>query len=383
MRDRIAQKHKWFNCIVIIAVVIALAFWTWWLFRPTEGTFTLQARWKVQGYIFGGVAFSPRSDLLAVNVLTPKSELTVTLWRIPKARQVKVIIVDPTADEKIFCRPPTFSPDGRLLALSYFDQGVAKVSIFSLPEGYRVRTIVLGKVGIAPSAAFSPDGKRLVIGHDSGLWIIWLTDWKKIFKSTFAANFAFSPDAKLIASDAWKTIGIYDLNGNLVRRLNMPPTHTVKSIAFTPDGQRLMCVVAKVQFKGKQIQWRDQLFVWRTKDWQLERSLILKHFHASEFLNLSAAFSHDSSLIALEESPHSRWTYLWWRVRQWSNRSLALKPFIPPLPTQVVVRRTSDGQVVTTLQRFGRRVTDCAFSPDDHYLAVVHDGKIITLWERR
>jgi len=51
-------------------------------------------------------------------------------------------------------------------------------------------------------------------------------------------------------------------------------------------------------------------------------------------------------------------------------------------PTQVVVRRLSDGQIVAKLPRLRRNVWDCAFSPDGRYLAVSH-GNLIALWERK
>ncbi len=85
-------------------------------------------------------------------------------------------------------------------------------------------------------------------------------------------------------------------------------------------------------------------------------------------------------MVALTEPDPSGWDGLLWRVERFISRLLKfLKEPIPPM--QVVVHNIADGRVVAKLPRFGNRVTDCVFSPDGRYLAVVHDHKTIALWE--
>jgi hypothetical protein len=85
-------------------------------------------------------------------------------------------------------------------------------------------------------------------------------------------------------------------------------------------------------------------------------------------------------MVALAEPDPSGWDGTLWRLESFVCRLLGrYLPFFPP--TQVVVRRLSDGQIVAKLPRFGSAL-GCAFSPDGRYLAVSH-GNLIALWERK
>jgi WD40 repeat protein len=86
-------------------------------------------------------------------------------------------------------------------------------------------------------------------------------------------------------------------------------------------------------------------------------------------------------MVALAEPDPSGWDGTLWRLESFVCRLLGRDlPSFPP--TQVVVRRLSDGQIVAKLPRLRRNVWDCAFSPDGRYLAVSH-GNLIALWERK
>ncbi len=129
-------------------------------------------------------------------MLTLKSLLTVTLWRIPQTQRIKSIVVTPNVNNAFTFRPPTFSPDARLLALSYFEKGITKVGVFSVPNGLRVHTIVLGETRLAP----------LLI---AGLDVCWQTKEWRLERSVSLNPFhafdncelpaAFSPDGSLVA----------------------------------------------------------------------------------------------------------------------------------------------------------------------------------------
>lgn len=184
MRDKIAQKRKWLNRIVIATIVIIIALWTWWLFRPHP--FVLRGCWKVQDHSFicGNTAFSPKGNLLAALVLTPHSDLVTILWHIPNGRLFKSIVVSKNLRSLCISEcPVAFSPDGNLLAVGYLEQDVGKIGIFSVPDGNRARTIVMGKGKEMPSVTFVPNGQLLAVRYSGRIWMIRLTDGLKSLSS--------------------------------------------------------------------------------------------------------------------------------------------------------------------------------------------------------
>jgi hypothetical protein len=84
------MKEKWLNRIALIGFVLVMVLWAWWLFRPQPMPFVLRARWKVQGFAIGGIAFSPKGDWLAALVSDfqqgSSTVQTVQLWQIPKTQ---------------------------------------------------------------------------------------------------------------------------------------------------------------------------------------------------------------------------------------------------------------------------------------------------------
>jgi WD40 repeat protein len=121
--------------------------------------------------------------------------------------------------------------------------------------------------------------------------------------------------------------------------------------------------------------------VWRTDTWQSEKSVPLTPFYEDSLLIRSAAFAPDLSMVALSELDPSSWDGTYWRLERFVHRLLR-RPHLSVLPTQVVVRRLSDGKIIAKLPRFGYYVHGCAFSPDGRYLAVSY-GDFIALWERK
>jgi hypothetical protein len=107
----------------------------------------------------------------------------------------------------------------------------------------------------------------------------------------------------------------------------------------------------------------------------------LTPFYEDSLLIRSAAFAPDLSMVALAEPDPSGWDGTLWRLERFVCRLLGHHTPSAP-PTQVVVRRLNDGQIVAKLPRFGYHVHGCAFSPDGRYLAVSH-GDFIALWERK
>jgi WD40 repeat protein len=374
------MKEKWLNRIALVGFVLVVGLWAWCLFRPQPVPFVLRARWKVQGFAIGGIAFSPKGDWLAASVWNfQQGQSTVQLWQIPKTQtNPKVFSDSQQVQLRVFgVRQLDFSPDGRLLAVGYLEQGVGKVALFTVPEGRRLQTITMGKSRLEPTVTFSPDG-RLAVVFDYRLWFVRIDDGKKMPTKIQAKSVVFSPDGRWMVADQGQFMSIYDANGHLVRQIqSISPI--AWAAAFSKDGQRLACLWWSVQVKRSIASGRYGVSVWQTDGWRLMRSTPLTPFYEISFPY--AAFAPDLSMVALAEPDPSGWDGTLWRLESFVCRLLGRDlPFFPP--TQVVVRRLSDGQIVAKLPRFGYDVQGCAFSPDGHYLVVSH-GTTIALWERK
>jgi WD40 repeat protein len=304
----------------------------------------------------------------------------VQLWQIPKTQTNPKVFFVSQQDQPIGISSPQldFSPDGHLLAVGYLEQGVGKITLFTVPEGRRLQTITMGKWVLMPFVTFSPDG-RLAVVFNFRLWFVRIDDGKKTPTSIRAKDIAFSPDGRWLAAQIDGVVSLYDANGRLVRQFRQPP-HTVWVAAFSKDGQRLACLWWSQQRKLPiALVRRYGVSVWQTDGWRLMRSMPLTPFY--EFFPHCAAFAPDLSMVALAEPDPSGLDGTLWRLEHFVWRLLGRHiPSAPP--SQMVVRRLSDEQIVAKLPRLRRNVWDCAFSPDGRYLAVSYDD-FIALWERK
>ena len=108
-----------------------------------------------------------------------------------------------------------------------------------LPEGVVMR---LGK-GRSSDIHYSPDGTRLAVGSNTGIWIYDVHTGEELKLLTTGSetvlSVRFSPDGRILASG--NTVNVYLWDVETAQRLHTLTghQHDVNSVAFSPDGQLL------------------------------------------------------------------------------------------------------------------------------------------------
>ena len=155
-------------------------------------------------------------------------------------------------------RPPAFSPDGALVALPINNT----VALFEVSTGRRLHHDASTPVGSVDSAAWSPSGDRLVIGHADGFLRVWDAEtgklvWHKLLApvisrsgwNAHAASVSVSRDGQLVVAAGRRDdpvkydngiVAIYEAkSGRTMREVTQKE---IRWAALAPDGR--MVVVA-------------------------------------------------------------------------------------------------------------------------------------------
>jgi WD40 repeat protein len=197
------------------------------------------------------VAFSPEGKWLASAHSVLRSSLvldvSLALWDPVSGRPLRELSFRAGSLESL-----AFAPDGRLVALATGD-GEVRLLDPELGEFLALK----GHDGLVSSVAFSPDGRTLASGGLDRTVRLWeLASGKEVLRLEGhrypVRAVAFSPDSRVVASGSdaraatahateGGTIRLWDAaRGKELGRLRGPAAD-VLSLAFSPDGTRLVC----------------------------------------------------------------------------------------------------------------------------------------------
>ena len=248
-----------------------------------------------------------------------------------------------------------------------------------LPEGATAR---LGKGSIG-KIAYSPDGTRLAVAGDIGIWLYDAQRGEALDLLTghtgVVSSVSFSPDGQTLASGSLdRTIRLWDVSSGRALRTLQGHTDIVYSVSFSPDGQtlasgsldrtvRLWDVKSGVE-KQRLIGHTDQVFgvsfsldgqtlASGSEDrtirlWDVSTGRALKTLQGHRFGVLSVSFSPDGKMLASGSADNT--------VRLWE---------------------VSSGRTLRTLQGHRFVVWSVSFSPDGQTLASGSGDNTVRLWE--
>jgi hypothetical protein len=291
------------------------------------------------------VDFSPDGRLLA----SSSYDNTVRIWDVSTS-ELKFELPggkrpdgERAAGEIDWVSAVAFSPDGSTVAAGCVDR---TIRLYDAGTGQLVR-ILTGAPAAVWSVAFSPDGKSLASGSgardapgEAQLWDVASGALRRQLKGHGLAVYsvAFSPDGSIVASGSWdKTVSLWDVGtGTLLQRLR--PGHTVYSVAFSRDGGTLAAGGGEEKRPG---------FIWL---WNMATGELRNTLRGHESFVYAVRFTPDNSVVVSGGDDRT--------VRLWDAAS---------------------GDLRQTLKH-NNVVTSVAMSADNETLASGGVDKIIRLW---
>jgi WD40 repeat protein len=299
---------------------------------------------------------APEGRLHAAAFVPANTRLGDGLHLALAGRDVRIVTTDD--EETAILRGPArgvraiaFSPDGRYAAGGGLDGTITLWELASRQPVLTVRDPLAEGEPFVSLVRFTPDGRRLFAQHQNGAARLWDLGTSKLIQTIrwkwSSAGVAASPDGRHLLFPRSTDLLLCDLEtGRPLRTCSdtPPASPTVRAVAFTPDGRRVLSAVPA-----------GELAVWDVATGQALRQTADREAPIGR-----AAFSPDGrfALTALPDgSPDAE------RLRLWDVET---------------------GRVVRVFEPQKGRPLAVVFSPDRRFALADHsssEGSILRLWD--
>ncbi len=201
------------------------------------------------GYWFSDVAISNDGSMLATSMPQEES-YEIAFWEVASARKVRTLPIQIGQQENL-----DFSPDGRMLLSTNGRNPQQSALLFDVASGTLIKSLLdpSGKLG-AWHGSFSPNGKRVVLfrtdknGFPVSLIEVWDVDTStRLFQNSYGNEIpltaAFSPDGtKVVTGGLDGNIPLWDATtGELVAFLGSQE-EGISSVVFNQTGTQVVSV---------------------------------------------------------------------------------------------------------------------------------------------
>ncbi len=194
------------------------------------------------GLAMGGGNYGRAEELLnTIEAESGLSRLRGFEWRYLRRQLQRDIATLPADTSLIYC--VSVSPDAQLLATGSQD---GTVRVWNLP-GRRLLYKMKCHSGGVTAVGFSPNGKWIASAGDDGrLALTDVASQAEVVSTEVSrraiTSLAFSPDGASIATgDSGGQVDIWKIGGKLSRRLQLDPRRNLGAPCFAPDGKRIAC----------------------------------------------------------------------------------------------------------------------------------------------